>query len=153
MPFILWAFDWNVFIFLVVLSNAEGSKITVAGAGGAQLKIFPRVLVNKVGYLFILSKNPENKVQYCHLPMINLLYIIIHFQEIKILLWWRRFKLLLPTTFWGIRWPPSITINRLIFYKNLSANQSMKIIFCLVLFCVFIVDFFIVQLPFDVEID
>jgi len=32
---------------IVVLSNAEGNKITVAGAGGVQLKIFPRVLANK----------------------------------------------------------------------------------------------------------
>jgi len=32
---------------IVVLSNAEGNKITVAGAGGAQLKIFPRVPANK----------------------------------------------------------------------------------------------------------
>ena len=42
-----------------MLSNAEGNKITVVAAGGVQLKIFPRVLVNKVGYLFIVLKNRE----------------------------------------------------------------------------------------------
>ena len=40
-----------------MLLNAEGNKITVAGAGGVQLKIFPRVLANKVGYLLAICKN------------------------------------------------------------------------------------------------
>ena len=125
-PFILWVINWNIFILLVVLSNAEGNKITVAEAGGVQQKIFPRVLANKVGYLLAIFKNSITQCMIYHLSMINLHNTIIPFQARQILLWWQRFKLLLPTTFWGIRWPPSITINRLIFYKNLSANQSMK---------------------------
>ena len=39
------------FIILVVLSNAEGSKITVEETGGALLKIFLHVLADKVIYL------------------------------------------------------------------------------------------------------
>ena len=39
-----------------MLSNAEGNKITVVATGGVQLKIFPRVLANKVRYLFIILK-------------------------------------------------------------------------------------------------
>ena len=39
-----------------MLSNAEGNKITVVAAGGVQLKIFPRVLANKVWLLFIVIK-------------------------------------------------------------------------------------------------
>ena len=49
MSSIIWLINWYVFFLIVAHSNAEENKITVAGAGGAQLKIFPRVLANKQG--------------------------------------------------------------------------------------------------------
>ena len=103
MSSILWLINWNLFFLLVVLSNAEGNKITVAEAGGVQLKIFPHVLANKVGYLLSIFKNSNNWYVIYHLPMINLHYIIIPFQARQILLWWQRFKLLFQTIFWEIR--------------------------------------------------